>query len=679
MPIQRMQQRRGTAAEGTAANPVLAAAEIGVETDTGAMKIGDGTTAWNDLEYYPPASVLEATITAIVEAQIACAANTSGGEVYLDCFEGETDDELLADAIDKITEMPFKPVIVLGLREYHFTQPLGQPYDRFAIRGTQQSMTFGELGVPDTTRVRLDVVGPWINVTGTMRGLYVGFIDFYSTRTDTIFLQSTGVTWAFTGDTLQFRGFYGVLGSAAQKCLTNFCTTKGEWQINGFYDTVINVGGSDSKWWVDGSLNIGSGGLGPVSGGGGQHYMVKFVGCANSEVGKIYLSCNNGWRGVFVDGTRLGNRGLWFHHLISEGQNGSATSNGSLLQINGGAVGFSQITIAQGMTDPDLTTAANTWGTPDEGLVCIRGSDTQVVIDQMCVWHALGVDQDVPVVHVTKSTTPAAPLTESPRVKITNVLMGGKTGTPPWSILPVVKETGPGCIINDETTTLVAPILAEAQLGAGNVTSAAADSDTEITIPVPANVADDDLLIAVTFARNDAVPFPTPPAGWTLVNPSADVSGGGLLRLYRHVVTDAGTEPADYTWSGGTAGRELGIMFRVTGADLAAPIDVSGAAAGRQQTPERVTTPTVTTTSDNALLLALVVASTSGGTGVPVFSNVDMTEVEQVGTATGVTESGLAVFAESLAASGATGFRTQLIDRTTANGLGYNVAIRSEN
>lgn len=45
----RMQQRRGTAAQWTTSNYVLAAGEIGVSTDTGTIKIGDGTTHWMDL------------------------------------------------------------------------------------------------------------------------------------------------------------------------------------------------------------------------------------------------------------------------------------------------------------------------------------------------------------------------------------------------------------------------------------------------------------------------------------------------------------------------------------------------------------------------------------------------------------------------------------------------------
>jgi hypothetical protein len=47
-----IQFRRGTAAQWTAANPVLSAGELGYETDTGEFKIGDGTTAWITRPYW---------------------------------------------------------------------------------------------------------------------------------------------------------------------------------------------------------------------------------------------------------------------------------------------------------------------------------------------------------------------------------------------------------------------------------------------------------------------------------------------------------------------------------------------------------------------------------------------------------------------------------------------------
>ena len=52
MPRQDLiQLRAGTAAAWTTANPILALAEPGVETDTNKLKIGDGVTAWNSLAY----------------------------------------------------------------------------------------------------------------------------------------------------------------------------------------------------------------------------------------------------------------------------------------------------------------------------------------------------------------------------------------------------------------------------------------------------------------------------------------------------------------------------------------------------------------------------------------------------------------------------------------------------
>ena len=46
-----MQTRRGTASAWTSANPVLAEGEWGFETDTRLAKCGNGSTAWNSLDY----------------------------------------------------------------------------------------------------------------------------------------------------------------------------------------------------------------------------------------------------------------------------------------------------------------------------------------------------------------------------------------------------------------------------------------------------------------------------------------------------------------------------------------------------------------------------------------------------------------------------------------------------
>lgn len=70
----RIQPRRGTAAAWTSANPTLAVGELGLETDTGRLKRGDGATAWTSLAY------TESTIGhTVVTAADAAAVTTALG------------------------------------------------------------------------------------------------------------------------------------------------------------------------------------------------------------------------------------------------------------------------------------------------------------------------------------------------------------------------------------------------------------------------------------------------------------------------------------------------------------------------------------------------------------------------------------------------------------------------
>ncbi len=64
MPAQTViKLRRGTASQWTTVNPVLAAGEIGLETNTNRTKYGDGVTAWSSLPY----SVADASGTSSVD------------------------------------------------------------------------------------------------------------------------------------------------------------------------------------------------------------------------------------------------------------------------------------------------------------------------------------------------------------------------------------------------------------------------------------------------------------------------------------------------------------------------------------------------------------------------------------------------------------------------------------
>lgn len=98
----RVQWRRGTAAQWTSANPTLAAGEAGFENDTGKFKIGDGATAWSDLEYTGSAADVAAAQAAaqaasdsadaaagsVTEAEAARDAAQASGNIYASTAAG---------------------------------------------------------------------------------------------------------------------------------------------------------------------------------------------------------------------------------------------------------------------------------------------------------------------------------------------------------------------------------------------------------------------------------------------------------------------------------------------------------------------------------------------------------------------------------------------------------------
>lgn len=78
--VTQIQLRRGTASQWTSANPTLAAGEQGFETDTGKMKIGNGSTAWSSLSYLG-----SGTVTSIVAGTgLSGGTITSSGTIAID-------------------------------------------------------------------------------------------------------------------------------------------------------------------------------------------------------------------------------------------------------------------------------------------------------------------------------------------------------------------------------------------------------------------------------------------------------------------------------------------------------------------------------------------------------------------------------------------------------------------
>lgn len=98
-----IQMRRGTAAQWSAANPVLAVSEPGFETDSGRFKLGDGVKAWTALGYFgddkasvshthTSSQITDSTVTgrAVLTAASAASARSAIGAGTSDLALGTT-------------------------------------------------------------------------------------------------------------------------------------------------------------------------------------------------------------------------------------------------------------------------------------------------------------------------------------------------------------------------------------------------------------------------------------------------------------------------------------------------------------------------------------------------------------------------------------------------------------
>jgi len=81
--------RRGTAAEWTASNPILLEGEVGVETDTKKLKVGDGLTVWASLPYITLTPAAASSLYATIANPTFTGTMSLGTGVNL-VFEGAT-------------------------------------------------------------------------------------------------------------------------------------------------------------------------------------------------------------------------------------------------------------------------------------------------------------------------------------------------------------------------------------------------------------------------------------------------------------------------------------------------------------------------------------------------------------------------------------------------------------
>lgn len=135
--------RNDTAAKWTEQNPVLLKGEFGVENDTNKFKIGDGTTAWNDLAY---AGADEAAIENII------AQNRDSLYKYTRTDASQSDDAAIAAALGSNAAVQGDIVVITTTVE-------GNAYEQsaFMYDGTQWAAMTGNVGA-DKVILQDDIV-----------------------------------------------------------------------------------------------------------------------------------------------------------------------------------------------------------------------------------------------------------------------------------------------------------------------------------------------------------------------------------------------------------------------------------------------------------------------------------------------------------------------------------------
>jgi len=157
-------------------------------------------------------------------------------------------------------------------------------------------------------------------------------------------------------------------------------------------------------------------------------------------------------------------------------------------------------------------------------------------------------------------------------------------------------------------STVVGTVVAtDPDMGTSNVTyeeftEAKGDWVTSLTISTPVGVSQGDLLIAAVVTDGNESGSLAPPAGedWNLIDLSTDGAGEVTLGVWWKIADAAESPSHQWTWSGNE--EAYGWIMRVTGHDVASPIDVFATNSGNSNNPDA---PSVVTTVNDAMILRI--------------------------------------------------------------------------
>lgn len=313
------------------------------------------------------------------------AAHALAGGILLDAYSG-SDDEKLDQALATQKATPGMPPVVLGERKHVFNRTR-ELYSGLKLVGARPSGPKNlELASSGYVPSRI-TLGPAL---GSARSswwvapdadVYDVFMADFAVSGDTgrsvhqfiDFPVSSGHTlYACEFRSLSFDFMRAVFGRKDRPCALTQVVFSGHWTALNLWETQFTLGGSDCSLWMGGQLNVGNS-ASPRQTGRYQDscYQVVFSSLSKTNVGYMYVTALNGWRGLKITGNGSGLFifGGTFEGYKPQGSAQSGPAPGTVVLVEGGSGAFYGPTIGQGMSQPDRA---------EKGLVQVTGGEWSI-------------------------------------------------------------------------------------------------------------------------------------------------------------------------------------------------------------------------------------------------------------------------------------------------------------
>ncbi len=286
------------------------------------------------------------------------------GYIFLDDMAGASDDDKLTAAIDLQKNTAGMPPIVLGARNHSFnqTRPL---YSGLKLIGQstgpknlEQSPNFVTSRITLGSSVSSGASSWWVTPGGNLFDIYMGDFAVQGNAGSSVhqFIDVTsGSLYACQFHSLAFNFMRSVFGRKDRKCLMTQVVFSGHWTANNLWDTQFFLGGADCQLWVGGYINIGPSSSSLQTGTYADNdYQIVFDNLTKTDIGYIFTSSLNGWRGLKVTGNN--GHGLRFFGGTYEGyksSNDNLAAPGTVIRLEGGSGAFFGPSVGQAMQNPD--------------------------------------------------------------------------------------------------------------------------------------------------------------------------------------------------------------------------------------------------------------------------------------------------------------------------------------